>query len=352
MTKPVALLDPQWRRLDELFTATDLQELGQICDLVWAKNEPLPDALLRETAPKMTFYLSALPIVDAERLESASNLRAIIELYGAFPDTVDYAACFERGVHVLATGPGMRGSVAEMAVAMALSGARSLVQEHELFRTGKEHWLNDNPQTDFTMYGASIGFVGFGSIAKECCRLLAPFEPVVSVYDPWLDSSVAKEHGVTLVDDLEELAKGSRCLFVTAAPTKTNKALVSRAVIDALPRAALVILVSRAHLIDFDALVAAAMEIRIRAAIDVFPTEPIAQDHPLRSMPNVILSPHRAAAVPGGRQLMGRLILEDLKLMIAGKEPVNLQRARPEHVAELAGVQHSKKLEDMAEERE
>jgi hypothetical protein len=49
---------------------------------------------------------------------------------------------------------------------------------------------------------------------------------------------------------------------------------------------------------------------------------------------------------------MGRLTVEDIKLMIAGKEPMNLQRARPEHVSDLAGVQHSKKLEDMAEERE
>ena len=90
----------------------------------------------------------------------------------------------------------------------------------------------------------------------------------------------------------------------------------------------------------------------IRAAINVFPLEPLPENHPLRSMPNVILSPHRAAAVSGGRQLMGQLVLEDIKLMIAGKEPANLQRARPEYVGDLAGVQHSKKLEDMADERE
>jgi len=222
MSKPVALLDPQWRRLDELFAQSDLDELGRLCDLVWAKQEPMPESLRREALNNATFYLSSLPIVDAAQLDSATNLRAVIELYGAFPDTVDYPACFARGVDVLATGPGMRRSVAEMAVAMALSGARGLVQEHELFRLGKEHWLNDNPQTDFSLYGQSIGFVGFGSIAKECCRLLAPFEPSVSVYDPWLDAKVADEFGTKMVG-LEELAQTSRCFFVTAAPTKTNK---------------------------------------------------------------------------------------------------------------------------------
>lgn len=96
----------------------------------------------------------------------------------------------------------------------------------------------------------------------------------------------------------------------------------------------------------------ALVEGRIRAAIDVFPVEPLGADHVLRRLPNVILSPHRAAAVPGGRQLMGHLIVEDIARMIGGQSPSNLQRARPEHVMDLAGVQHSKKLVSMAEERE
>jgi len=350
MNKPVAVLDPQWRQLDELFTQADLRRLGELCDLVWAKNEPMPGHVLDENLAGMTFYLSALPTLDAAQIKGATKLKAVIELYGAFPDTIDYAACFERGIEVLATGPGMRGSVAEMAVAMALSGARGLVEEHELFRTGGEHWLNDNPTTDFTLFEQAIGFVGFGAIAKECSRLLAPFSPRISAYDPWLDPSVAMQHGVRLVS-LEEVASSSRVLFVTAAPTTTNKGLVDAATIARLQPNALLVLVSRAHLIDFDALVEAVRANRIRAAIDVFPVEPLAKDHPLRGMPNVILSPHRAAAVSGGRQLMGHLIVEDIARMIEGRPPADLQRARREHVMELAGVQHSKKLESMAQER-
>ena len=72
---------------------------------------------------------------------------------------------------------------------------------------------------------------------------------------------------------------------------------------------------------------------------------------PCAACPNVILSPHRAAAVSGGRQLMGHLIVEDIARMIEGKSPLDLQRARKEHVMDLAGVQHSKKLESMAQER-
>lgn len=346
MTKPIAVLDTQWRRHDELFTAKDFARLGEMCELVWAKSEPLPASVLAENLGTMRFYISALPTLDASQIAAAKNLQAVIEVYGAFPDTVDYSACFEHNIEVLATGPGMRGSVAEMAVAMALSSARGLVEEHELFRTGAEHWFNDNPKTDFSMFGQALGFVGFGQIAREVTRLLTPFSPKITAYDPWLDPAEAAKHGVKLVS-LEEVAKTSRVFFVTAAPTKTNKGLVDAATIARLEPGTLVVLVSRAHLIDFDALVAAAEAGRIKAAIDVFPVEPLAADHVLRRLPNVILSPHRAAAVTGGRQLMGHLIVEDIKRMLSGQPPADLQRARPEHVLDLAGVQHSKKLEDM-----
>ena len=81
MSKPVALLDPQWRRLDELFTQSDLDELRRICDVVWAKQEAMPESLRKEALSNATFYLSSLPIVDAAQLESgdkaASRYRAL-----------------------------------------------------------------------------------------------------------------------------------------------------------------------------------------------------------------------------------------------------------------------------------
>lgn len=351
MGKPIAILDPQWRRIDELFTDADFRRLGELCELVWAKNEPIPDEVLEEALPSARFYLSALPTLDASRIAAAKNLEAVVELYGAFPDTIDYDAAFERGIAVLATGPGMKTSVAEMAVAMALSSARGLVQEHELFRRNEEHWLNDNAKTDFTLYGATIGFVGLGSIAREICRLLAPFSPNILACDPYVDPAVAADLGVTLLP-LEEVAARSRCLFITAVPTRTNRGLVTRDVFAAVPDNGLVVLVSRAYVVDFDALVDEIASGRLRAAIDVWPVEPPAPDHRIRSLPNVTMSPHRAAAVTGGRQLMGHYIVEDIARMIGGKEPRDLQRATPERVLDLAGVQHSKVLEDMAEERD
>ena len=74
-------------------------------------------------------------------------------------------------------------------------------------------------------------------------------------------------------------------------------------------------------------------------ATDVFPDEPLARDHPLRQMRNVILSPHRAAAVPGGRQLIGDMILHDIKAIQNGWKTRQLKAAERDLVAGLVSAQ-------------
>jgi phosphoglycerate dehydrogenase-like enzyme len=340
VTKPIAIVDPHWRRLDELFDAADLAALGELCELVWARDEPMPRSVLDENLSRTSFLIAARPQLSADEIGRAAQLRAVVEVSGAFPDSLDYAACFGGGIEVLSCAPGFRESVAEMAVGLALAGARGIVEEHEAFRLGQERWLSDNAATDFTLFEATIGFVGLGSIARETLRLIAPFRPNVLAYDPWVDASVAHELGVIL-RPLDEVMARSRCVFVAAAPTRENKGLVGVNEIALMPSGALLVLISRSHLVDFDALIRAAKEGRIRVATDVFPEEPVAPSSAVRSVRNLILSPHRAAAVNGGRQLIGRMILDDVRLMLAGEAPRHLQRAMPSRIDQLAGVQRA-----------
>lgn len=347
MTRPVVVLDAFWRTLDELFSATDQQRLQDRAEVIWGQDAPIPQDVLDRALPMAEVLISASPQVSADTLATAPNLKAVIEVSGAFPDTIDYAACAARGVQVLSCAPGFRQSVAEMGLAMALSGARGLVTEHEAFRSCQEGWLQDAPERDFSLFGADVGFLGFGQIARELTRLMAPFAPVVRAYDPWLSAA----QGAQLAP-LETMFEHSRCLFVTAAPTATNKGMVSGDLLRRLPDQALLVVLSRAHLVDFDALLAELRSGRIRAAIDVFPTEPLPADHPIRSLPNVILSPHRAAAVKGGRQLIGEMILSDLDALFEGRAERQLSIARLDTVAELAGTGDADKVANMAAERE
>ena len=347
MTKPVLILDPDWRRMDELFSPTAKADLFEDYDVVWGQDGPIPSDALEQALPRANVLIAATPRVDADTLALAPHLRTIVEVSGAFPDTIDYAACFAAGIDVLSCAPGFRQSVAEMGLAMALAGARGLVAEHEAFRLGEEHWLADNPETDFTLFGAQIGFIGFGQIAQELTRLLAPFRPVVTAYDPWLPKTVAQESGITLMP-LNDVLKSARCLFVTSVPTSDNYHLLNADRLELLRDNALLILLSRAHLVDFEALTAELDRGRIRACIDVFPSEPVAKDAVIRGQKSAILSPHRAAAVTNGRHLIGDMIMSDLRAIKAGSGKRQLSNASKATISALAGIGDATQVADMA----
>lgn len=333
--KPKLILDSHFRTRDELFRPEAFERLASLCDVVGGRDVPMDRADILAQLPGASFYIASRPELSAADLINAPKLRATVEVAGAFREGLDYDACFDRRIEVLSCSPGFRNSVAEMTLAMMLGAARGLVEEHEAFRTGVERWLDDRPEKDFSLYGQSVGFIGYGQISRETHRLMRPFQPRVMAYDPFL-TDVGPD--VDLVD-LETLVKECRVVVLAAVPSEDTRGLLSATLIDQLQQGALVIVISRAWCADFDALIAAAVSDRIRLATDVFPDEPLASDHPLRRMRNVILSPHRAAAVPGGRQLIGDMILHDVQALLNGRPERQLKVADRESVAGLVLAQ-------------
>lgn len=333
--KPLLVLDQYFRRRAELFDEATFAALADTVRIEGGEDRPMDPARIAELLPVATFYVAARPRMDAAQVAAAPRLRAVIEVSGAFQDGLDYAALGARGVEILSCSPGFAPAVAEMAAAMILAGARGLVDQHEAFRRGDEAWLDDRPGRDVSLRGARLGFVGYGRIARETHRLLDAFGPKVAAYDPWLAQAPVP------LRPLAEIVEQSRILVVTAVPSSENARMIDRALIERLPHGALVVLVSRAHCVDFPALVEAAQADRIVLATDVFPEEPLAPGHPIRSARNVILSPHRAAAVDGGRRPIGAAILHDVHAILDGRADRRLLRADPGRVAELVAAQRS-----------
>ncbi|WP_298843578.1 NAD(P)-dependent oxidoreductase [uncultured Roseobacter sp.] len=333
MTRSILIMDQHFRQLEELFRPAAYSALKETCDVVGGANWPLPKDDLAMSLPDAEFIIAARPELTREQIGMAGNLRAVIEVAGTFQTGIDYQACFDRGIEVLSCAPGFRYSVAEMTLGLILAGARGIVDEHERFRAGSERWLHDNMGTDFSLYGQTIGFVGYGSIAREAARLLTPFAPKIKAFDPWLEAAG------TLDDvefcDLEETLTSCRCVVVAATPTEENYHLVSRELIAKMPRGTLVVVISRAHLVDFEALVEAADAGRLRIASDVFPREPVSKRDAMRQAENVIWSPHRAAAVEGGRHPIGDMILHDIRAIQSGRPERRLQTASLENIRKI-----------------
>ena len=281
MTRPLLILDQHFRKLEELFRPAAFDALAEMCEIAGGQNWPMDARRIDALIGRAAFVVAARPALTADQIARAKNLRAVIEVSGAFHGDLDYAACFARGIEVLSCVPAFRYAVAEMTVAMILAGARGLVDQHEAFRTGRERWVDDLPETDFSMYGQTIGFIGYGQIARETHRLLAPFDPVVRAHDPWLTAGP----GDVQLCDLPTLMRTCRVVVVAAAPTDENRHMLDADLIDQLQPGALVVVISRAHCVDFAALTAAAAAGRIRVATDVFPSEPVAPDDPAAPEP-------------------------------------------------------------------
>jgi len=96
------------------------------------------------------------------------------------------------------------------------------------------------------------------------------------------------------------------------------------------------VLISRAHVVDFDALTELVLAGRFKAAIDVFPIEPFPADHPIRRAPGAVLSAHRAGSVKEGLWEIGRMVVDDLEVIARGLPPQRLQVAQPELVNRYA----------------
>ncbi|CCN84299.1 putative 2-hydroxyacid dehydrogenase [Vibrio nigripulchritudo SFn27] len=338
--KPILILDQHWRKLEELFSPAAYKELQSMCTIIGGVNWAMDEQEIDKHIENADFLVASLPTLSETQLKRAKNLKAVIEVSGAFRPGLDYHTCFEHNIEVLSCSPGFQYSVAEMALAMILSGARGLVNEHENFRNGSEHWLDDNIGSDFTLYGQSVGFIGYGAIARELSRLMQPFSPSIKAYDPWLQAQAGSSSEVDLCD-LDELVSNSKVLIVAASPTDENHQMINAELIEKLPRGALVLVISRAHLVDFDALVQAAKRNRIRLATDVFPVEPLPDDSDVRQIKNVILSPHRAAAVEGGRHPIGEMIVHDVRNILEDKPGRRLKPATPEQVFHIINAPDS-----------
>jgi len=119
---------------------------------------------------------------------------------------------------------------------------------------------------------------------------------------------------------------------VLATVTEQSVGLLGGAQLDLLPAGARLVLVSRAPVVDYDALVERVEAGRLVAAIDVWPEEPVPADHRARKLEGLVLSAHRAGGIPEAFHEIGRMVLDDLTLIASGLPPVRMQVASRELV--------------------
>jgi len=209
--------------------------------------------------------------------------------------------------------------VAEWVVSAILAQLR---QWPALVRAQDEHvWAHRQFALD-TLADKRVLVLGAGAIGTAAAELVRAFGA-----RPTLVARSARP-GVHAVDALPSLLDVHQVLVITAPLTPQTERLVDAEVLAALPDGALVINAGRGRIVDTDALVAELRSGRLRAALDVTDPEPLPADHPLWSLPGVIISPHSARTVPGTNELCYRVAAEQVGQLLAGQTPTNVVHAR------------------------
>jgi len=333
-SRPLILFDPHPRPIDLLFDAATKARLEALGEVIWHEGAPANDEYIERYLPSVTAIIgqTALP---KERLDRAPNLKVVFNVESNFLPNIDYLECHRRGIPVLSTGPVFAKPVAEMALGMALSCARRIHEADAAIRAGRETLYGEGDNQDsFLLSGKTISLVGFGNLGRALLPLVRPFGGELLVFDPWIHPAVLREAGVTPAP-LEECFQRSSVVFLLAAATTENGGKIDCTFFDLMPKGAIVVLVSRAGIVNFEDLLDAAESGRIRAAIDVWPDEPIAKDHRARFTPNTLLQAHRAGNIPEVWPWMGQMVVDDLEQVLKGLPPQRCQRAQWETVSKV-----------------
>ncbi len=330
--RPLIICAPEPRTLQILFSPDQLHLLFKQFQILECDAESV--AALDSDTLSRARYIIGQPPLDATALQQLTHLRCIFNVESNLMDNMPYHVLFERGIHVVTTGAVFAQPVAELGLAMALNLARGIVDADLDFRQARERWGGEGNVGARCLSGSDIGLVGFGDLGKALNRLLTGFRATVRVYDPWLPDSLLHEQGV-LPCDLQGVLSQSDVVFVVAAVTSENQHFLNAESFSHMRSGASFILLSRADVVDFEALLSAVKSGRITAASDVFPEEPLSPDHPVRNQPGFLCSAHRAGALDSAFLQMGDMVMDDIALLERNLPPMRCKRAERETVSRM-----------------
>ncbi|BCO37116.1 hydroxyacid dehydrogenase [Mycobacterium heckeshornense] len=244
------------------------------------------DALVERLAPFDVVCVmrerTPLPRAVIERLPRLKMIAST----GPFNASIDVVAAAERGIHVSTTG-GYIESTVELTWALILAAARRIVDETLSVRAGG--WQTSVGRQ---LGGAVLGVLGLGRVGTRVARVGAAFGMEVIAWSTNLTPKAAEQAGVAYVSR-DELFSRSDVLTVHVVLSERTRGLVGAAELASMKPTAMLVNTSRGPIVDEQALIAALRSGTIAAAgLDVFDIEPLPPGHPLRSLDNVVATPH------------------------------------------------------------
>ena len=255
-----------------------------------------------------------------EAIEALPNLKLLITT-GMYNASVDLAAALARGVVICGTR-GVGSPTADLAMGLILDLARSISFEDARMKRG-EPWQTT---IGIDLAGQTLGLLGLGKLGSRVAKLAQAFDMKVIAWSQNLTAERCREIGVEHASK-EDLFARADFISIHLVLSPRTRGLVAGADLARMKPTAFLVNTSRGPIVDQAALIDALRNRKIAGAgIDVYDTEPLPTDHPLRKLPNAVLTPHLGYVTEINYRRFYADIVEDIRAWLDGK-PVRLVTA-------------------------
>jgi len=299
----VALSSADWTPiLDRVEVQTFNNYLGSEEKVVQELQDFELIVLMRERTPFPESVITQLP-----------NLKLLITS-GMRNASIDLQAAEENGVIVCGT-EGSSNPPTELTWALILGLSRQLVTENNALRSNR-NWQST---VGMDLYGKTLGLLGLGKIGSRMAEIAQAFGMNVIAWSENLTQARAEEQGVQWAETKEQLLEQSDIVSIHLVLSDRTRNLIGRAELQRMKNTALLINTSRAGIVDQEAMVEALQNEWIAGAgLDVYEQEPLPVNHMLRTLPNLLATPHLGYVTQGNYAIYFNHTVEDIEMFMKG----------------------------------
>ncbi len=284
---------------------------------IWEGEKPQPREDILRRIKGVEGLLSMLSDrIDGAIMDAAGPGLKVISTYSVGVDNIDLVEATRRGIPVGHTPDVLTNATADFAFALLMAAARRVTEADHYVRAGR--WQTWGPSTLLgnEVYGATLGIIGFGRIGQAVARRASGFAMRVLYYDHHAESRTIPDDLHAEAVDLDTLLGESDFVSLHVPLTDQTRQLFDAHNISKMKSGAILINTSRGAVVDQSALYEALSSGKLAAAgIDVCDPEPLPMDSPLRSLENLVITPHIASA---GRQTRERMAVMAAENLLAG----------------------------------
>lgn len=318
--------------IPRLFTDKALKALSDLGELAIHDSDDLSDDAVKKTIANADVAITSWgnTTLNADILDVCPNLRFVMHAGGTVKPIVS-DAMWARGIRIAASTKPLGIGVAETALGFAISASKNFYQVNEDIHNGG--W-NEHRSSCKELYEITVGVISAGFVGRHFIKLMGNFGVDILVYDPYLTEAQASAMGAKKAE-LKELLNQSDIVSIHAPSIPATNHMFNAETLKWMKKDAVLINTARGSIIDEMALYEHMRAGNLKyACLDVFDPEPPTAENPLRTLKNVILTPHLAGLACNGLLRIGAHSVEEI-LRFLNDEPLHCE-VRKEMLATMA----------------